>query len=299
MKAVSFRVWNTKYIGGRRIRTTNIMKTIIELPESFNDFATIFVNSQKEKIDDKKEELITYFMNKGYQENEVNLTLLIEQNRHYLTISADLIAKCDETERSEYINNSINYSKKNSSNTKETNAAIEKIQLHLNSEKEKKEKIEKEKKQYEDFCKENLRMWAYENGSELVKARIQENMNWFDLANTEYFNSILPDGCVSLDGPNADWEIKNATLEQIKALQDFRNSIFPNPFYGQHEVIERIKESQKNPAPGVIQGSIKLMRYKYEGSHHADVIQFQMRSLSGNTKTFEKILDTEDIENED
>lgn len=158
---------------------------------------------------------------------------------------------------------------------------IEKYKASLSEhvEKEKQKQIESAAKEY---GKELLKSWAYEHGSELLKARIQEGMNWLQLADDEYLQYILPAGCECLDAPSDDWTIKNATLEQITALREFRQSVFPQP--------------------GVVHGSIELVRYKYEDEYekrHVDVIRFRMRSLSGTEKTFEKVLSEETIQEED
>lgn len=188
--------------------------------------------------------------------------------------------------------------------------------------KEESARIEKNAKEY---GKELLKQWANENGSELLKARIDEEMNWLKLAEDEYFNSIIPAGCTCLEIPDEVWKIKNATMEQIQALRDFRQAIFPNPFYGrpanevwdeilsreatpitQAELMERIterkKEMQKYPQPGVVHGSIILQRYLYNETEenekrHVDVISFRMRCLSGSERTFEKVL-SEQFEND-
>ena len=57
------------------------------------------------------------------------------------------------------------------------------------------------KKQKEEDAKtahlenvESLKKWALVNATELVKLRIEEDMNWYELALDEYFASILPTG---------------------------------------------------------------------------------------------------------
>lgn len=148
------------------------------------------------------------------------------------------------------------------------------------------ESVRKEKEEAEYAAKvqakENLKTWALANGSDLVKARIEENMNWLQLANDEYFESIKPEGFDDLPSYDEKWEIKNATLEQLAALREVRKD-FPNA---------------------------ELVRYKYitKGNYeygesnnieHVDVIRVKVTSLDGSTKLFEKVLSREEVEAED
>lgn len=85
------------------------------------------------------------------------------------------------------------------------------------------EEAEKEAK------KQALKEWALKNGSYLLKARIEENLNWFDLANSEYFDSLIPEGFVIHDDDDYDscWDYNNPTLEHIKELREARkNNVF-------------------------------------------------------------------------
>ena len=77
--------------------------------------------------------------------------------------------------------------------------------------------------------KQELKAWALANGSELLKARIEENLNWFELADTEYDHSRMPDGFDYKDEDDFDscWDYKNPTLEHIQALREARkNEVF-------------------------------------------------------------------------
>lgn len=77
--------------------------------------------------------------------------------------------------------------------------------------------------------KQALKEWALQNGSELLKARIEENMNWYELANKEYFESIIPEGFSrhSNDDYDSCWPYNNPTLEHIKELREARkNKVF-------------------------------------------------------------------------
>jgi hypothetical protein len=93
-------------------------------------------------------------------------------------------------------------------------------------------------------------------------------MNWFQLANDEYFKSIMPDGFILIDTPDESWEIKNAELYQIIALREIKR----------------------------IYTTAKLMRYKYDLQtdddddiyEHKYVITIELKSLSGEKKIFGK-----------
>jgi hypothetical protein len=58
------------------------------------------------------------------------------------------------------------------------------------------------------------------NGSELLTARIQHEQNWKQLAREEYALSRVPDGTLEIEEATEDWEIKNATLEQLRRLEE-------------------------------------------------------------------------------
>lgn len=77
--------------------------------------------------------------------------------------------------------------------------------------------------------KENMKAWALQNGSELLKARIEENMNWLELAENEYDQSRMPEGFQYKNEDNFDscWDYKNPTLEHIQSLREARkNEVF-------------------------------------------------------------------------
>ena len=77
--------------------------------------------------------------------------------------------------------------------------------------------------------KQELKAWALANGSELLKARIEENMNWVSLANDEWFLSVCPKGFTHHDDDDFDscWDYNNPILEHINALREARkNDIF-------------------------------------------------------------------------
>lgn len=77
--------------------------------------------------------------------------------------------------------------------------------------------------------KQELKAWALAHGSELVKARIEENMNWLELADKEYDRSRMPEGFDYKDEDDFDscWDYKNPTLEHINALREARkNKVF-------------------------------------------------------------------------
>jgi len=79
--------------------------------------------------------------------------------------------------------------------------------------------------------KENLKNWAVKNGSELLKARIEENFNWFSLANKEYNIHQMPEGFDFHDDDEYDscWPYNDPSLEHINKLREARkNEIFEN-----------------------------------------------------------------------
>jgi hypothetical protein len=138
----------------------------------------------------------------------------------------------------------------------------------IEEDKKEKEQNKIAEQQAKDKAKEDLKQWALKNGSELLKLRIEENMNWFQLANDEYFKSIMPDGFILIDTPDESWEIKNAELYQIIALREIKR----------------------------IYTTAKLMRYKYDLQtdddddiyEHKYVITIELKSLSGEKKIFGK-----------
>ena len=81
--------------------------------------------------------------------------------------------------------------------------------------------------------KQELKAWALANGSELLKARIEENMNWFEMANEEWFKSVCPEGFSEHDDSEYDscWDYKNPTMEHIVQLREARK----------HEVLENLQ----------------------------------------------------------
>ena len=79
--------------------------------------------------------------------------------------------------------------------------------------------------------KQGLKTWALGNGSELLKARIEENMNWVEMADKEYDHSRMPEGFDYKDEDDYDscWDYKNPTLEHINVLREARkNEVFTN-----------------------------------------------------------------------
>ena len=86
-----------------------------------------------------------------------------------------------------------------------------------------KENAEKEAK------KQELKAWALKNGSALLVARIEENMNWVALAENEYDHSRMPEGYDYRDEDDYDscWDYNNPTLEHIEELRNARkNKVF-------------------------------------------------------------------------
>lgn len=66
-----------------------------------------------------------------------------------------------------------------------------------------------------EIKKQEIRSWALANGSELLKARIEEGFNWFDLANTEYIKSQMPEGFTLLANYDKIWDLGNPNLSTI------------------------------------------------------------------------------------
>ena len=86
-----------------------------------------------------------------------------------------------------------------------------------------KENAEKEAK------KQELKAWALKNGSALLVARIEENMNWVALAENEYDHSRMPQGYDYRDEDDYDscWDYNNPTLKHIEELRNARkNKVF-------------------------------------------------------------------------
>lgn len=124
----------------------------------------------------------------------------------------------------------------------------EKMSIILKREKEK-NRAEKEKNdsiKLQNEGKDKLKKWGIENGSDLLKARIQENMNWYSMANSEYLLSICPKNFF-LDKEEYDesWEIKDATLEQIKELREAKK-IDPDAKLIRYKYIIRDKEQYED-----------------------------------------------------
>jgi hypothetical protein len=73
---------------------------------------------------------------------------------------------------------------------------------------------------------ENLRAWAIENGSELLRARIEEGFEWIDLAKKEYALQFLSDfEIVSLPREGEIKERNKPSIEEINALRSVRNAL--------------------------------------------------------------------------
>ena len=80
----------------------------------------------------------------------------------------------------------------------------------------------------ENEAKNNLRQWGQQHGSALLKGRIEEKMNWLELAKKEWLTAHFPDfetiESVYSDNESAvkEWRIQNATLGQLEKLRSFR-----------------------------------------------------------------------------
>lgn len=144
-------------------------------------------------------------------------------------------------------------------------------------------KKEREEKEYNDNKekeenKEKLKNWAKLNASELVKLRIEENMNWFDLADFENVCSIKPDGFEPIEMLIDDekyaenFEIKNPTIEQLKALQEAKKHYSAyNPTLTRFKFVE--------PANEYNEDGIDIVTHK-------DVITIIIRSIANVASEF-------------
>lgn len=247
----------------------------------------------RKEVQDAIETSVSHFVSKGYLESEISAVVEFDPRFHnddYISESYKLriYAYTPNVDgQTLYIDYSYHYTDRDY--TKDRNeeglkvkAIIEQHFAEMKHIEEQKKAAEQQNKDAEKLAeaqaKENMRQWALQNGTELLKLRIEENMNWYDLANTEYFASIMPDEFIELDEPDDTWEIKNATVEQIKALREVKK-YYP---------------------------SARLMRYKYDLQtednadyyyendedryEHKDVIQINLKSISGEEKYFEKEL---------
>lgn len=115
--------------------------------------------------------------------------------------------------------------------------ANEYLSLKVEHNQKRKEKFDAEKKQAEnkkkevEAKKENLRQWAIQNGSDLVKLRIKHCQNWESLATIEWAKAHSTGFDEwEYDESDDDWGVNNATIEQLQALETAKSE---NP---DHEV---------------------------------------------------------------
>ena len=88
----------------------------------------------------------------------------------------------------------------------------------------------------QELINEKLKKWGMQHGSELLKARIEENFNYYNLALNEYYTSIIneyytsiiPDGYSKHeDDFDSCWDYNNPTIEHIQLLREARkNKVF-------------------------------------------------------------------------
>lgn len=117
----------------------------------------------------------------------------------------------------------------NGSNAKVEGDVLAKIDKLVAEYQQQSELKKQEEEQLKEAKKQGLRTWALENGSELLKARIEESMNWVELAEKEHDRSRMPEGFDYKDEDDYDscWDYKNPTLEHISALREARkNEVF-------------------------------------------------------------------------
>jgi len=82
--------------------------------------------------------------------------------------------------------------------------------------------IEKEEEEKREKAGQQVLLdWARKNGSELLLARIEENLHWQKLAESEFFNSICPDGYEKIEVDD-EGERTNPQLEEIKELRKMK-----------------------------------------------------------------------------
>lgn len=106
-------------------------------------------------------------------------------------------------------------------------------QEKIRIEKEEKKRKDAELLRLKEEGKEKLKSWAQANGTVLLKARIEENLNWFTLANTEFFQSVLPDGFGEVPDGFVDdegvWD--NASLEAIQKVREIREQMKSKDYF--------------------------------------------------------------------
>jgi hypothetical protein len=149
--------------------------------------------------------------------------------------------------------------------------------------KEERERIEKvhkaaEQKAIED--RKKLLNWAKDNGSDLLKARIEENLNWISLASEEYFDSILLpdfDREIELDYYR-DWD--NASLEAIEEVRKVRAHYKDNPAFVSAELV--IRQGKRSDEEGEEEEESDKIRDYF--------IDLTLRSIDGTSETFSKLI---------
>lgn len=92
-------------------------------------------------------------------------------------------------------------------------------------EKEKRKEKEKEENEYKKG-ENNLKDWAMKNGSELLKARIEEGLYWRGLAEEEFVNVHIAECPIAiakeLDKDSSAKSCEEPSLSKIKALKQLR-----------------------------------------------------------------------------
>lgn len=126
-----------------------------------------------------------------------------------------------------------------------------------------------------------LRQWAIENGSDLVKLRIEEGMNWRDMARAEWGGCQFPmewqpwgEFIASLRGNDPEgWVIKDATTEQILELRAAREQ-YP---LAEEITLRRVKD---------------VGRYDGDETTHYDVLNVVLIAPDGGKCDYVKVLST-------
>lgn len=244
--------------------------TILEIISSFRKF-----EAEREQLAEiKRRDLINELseFNSGAENNALGYKMWSDLSG---CVNYDDFAKELEKVKKEYnLDDSIVKKAEQRMSELIKQAEQKKASLKAEADKTRRERERKEIKKQEQ--KEKLKNWAQENGSELLKLRIKHDQNWHDLAAYEYGLSILPDFDDDQGGYDDWWLINNATVDQLKMIDDL---------------------SQKYE--GI---SFHLERCKYFGEHHElyhrSFIVAKIDVLTGTRDFFNEIEDVSESDDE-
>ena len=122
-----------------------------------------------------------------------------------------------------------------------------------------------------EAAKQRLQNWAEQNGSELLRLRIEAQMNWIELALAEFSDGCLADSepweavWENVDEAKDSWSIKNATLVQLKTLKEYQAK-FPE----QSVKLTRIKYLRED-------------EYEDDTTYHKDFLVLSFEAPNGAT----------------